>query len=330
MTKTMAEERRLQLEQYLQQIVSDPVLTSSEMFIEYFKKLQMDTFNMPTVQIILRVFLPDGSPVELNIQTSDNAERVLQAAIYRLSVSRELTEYFSLFITHKEANGPFTVVKRIAGFELPFLTIWNLEDDLFQIEIRKWYMTPSTDAMLMGSSNAIHLLYIQAVQEFQMNWTRPTKEQKQELESLLEKGNKCEFLELTQKVEFYGYLQVGSCTSNYPEPDSEVTVSIGSNEMNCCFQTPGGHTENLRLNIKDLNCWHVNLFQPKKPEVLSTNHQQLEFKFQYGQGSSPRWITIRTGQAFLLSTYLKKILLEFPVQKFKEELEIVSFKDLRC
>ncbi|KAE8599294.1 hypothetical protein XENTR_v10017129 [Xenopus tropicalis] len=227
MTKAMTNERRLQLEQYLQQIVSDPVVTSSEIFMEYFKKLQMDTFNMPTVQLILRIYMPDGAAVELDVQTSDSAERVLEAALFKLGVSRELGEYFSLFITHKEAKGPFTVVKRIAGFELPFLTIWNLEDDQFQIEVRKWYMNPSNDAMLMGSTEAIDLLYLQAVQEFQMEWTRPTKDQQQKLQHCLKQQNK---------------------------------------------------------------------LKPKKQEVMSPNHQHLELKFDYQQGSSLKCITIHTEQ----------------------------------
>ncbi|XP_012820282.2 sorting nexin-31 isoform X4 [Xenopus tropicalis] len=327
MTKAMTNERRLQLEQYLQQIVSDPVVTSSEIFMEYFKKLQMDTFNMPTVQLILRIYMPDGAAVELDVQTSDSAERVLEAALFKLGVSRELGEYFSLFITHKEAKGPFTVlslvVKRIAGFELPFLTIWNLEDDQFQIEVRKWYMNPSNDAMLMGSTEAIDLLYLQAVQEFQMEWTRPTKDQQQKLQHCLKQQNKLKFLELMKTVEYYGYLHITSCTSDYPECDSEVTIWVGNNEMSCHFYSPGGHAENLRLSIKDLICWNVTLL-PKKQEVMSPNHQHLELKFDYQQGSSLKCITIHTEQAFLLSSCLKKMLSERPVHRCKEELEIVD------
>ncbi|OCT77010.1 sorting nexin-31-like isoform X1 [Xenopus laevis] len=320
MTKTIANERRLQLEQYLQQIVSDPVVTSSEIFMEYFRKLQMGTFNMPTVKIILRVYLPNGAAVELDVRTSDSAERVLEAALFRLGVSRELAEYFSLFITRKEAKGPFTVVKLIAGFELPFLTIWNLEDDQFQIEVRKWYMNPSNDAMLMGSSEAIDLLYLQAVQEFQMAWTRPTEDQQQKLQHCLKQENKLKFLELMKTVEYYGYLQIGSCVSDYPECDSEVTIWVGKNELSCHFHSHSGHTEHLRLNIKDLIFWNVRLLQPKKQEVVSPNHQHLEFKFQ--QGSSLKCITIHTEQAFLLSSCLKKMLSERPEHRPKEELEI--------
>ncbi|NP_001086730.1 sorting nexin-31 [Xenopus laevis] len=322
MTKNMANERRLQLEQYLQQIVTDPVVTSSDIFMDYFRKLQMDTFNMPTVKLILRVYVPDGAAVELDVRTSDSAERVLEAALFRLGVSRELAEYFSLFITHKEAKGPFTVVKRIAAFELPFLTIWNLEDDQFQIEVRKWYMNPSNDVMLMGSTEAIDILYLQAVQEFQMDWTRPTKDQEQKLQHCLKEENKLKFLELMKTVEYYGYLQIASCASDYPECDSEVNVWVGNNEMSCHFHSPGGHTEHLRLNIRDLICWNVSLLQPKKQEVMSPNHQHLEFKFEYQQGSSLKCITIRTEQAFLLSSCLKKMLSEYPVHRSKEELEI--------
>ncbi|KAM4704585.1 sorting nexin-31 [Rhinophrynus dorsalis] len=323
MTKSMAEERRLQLEQYLQKLVSDPVVTDSEIFIEFFRKLQLDTFKMPALKIILNVYLADSKPVKVDVQTSDTAERVLEAALFKFGLSRELMEYFSLFITHKGNDGTFTVVKRIPSFELPFITIWNMNDDQFQIDIRKWYMNPSIDAMLMGCTSAINLLYTQAVQEFEMNWTRPTEEQREKLQYFIEKEKKIEFLELMQKVEHYGYLQLGSCTSDYPERGTNVTVSVGNTGMSCCFHSPKGQTEHLHFNIKNLTCWQVKLLIGKE-DTGSASEQQLQFKFEHTQRDLLKQIIIYTEQAFLLSSCLKKILSEQPVKHKKEDLEIVD------
>lgn len=321
MTKSMAEERRLHLEQYLQQLVSDPVISSSEIFIEFFKKLQLETFKMPTIEMILKVYLPDGTQIKVDALTEDTAEHVLKAALYKIGLARELMEYFSLFITHRENNGDITVVKQIADFELPFITIWNMDDDTFQIDIRKCYMDPSTDAMLMGCTTAIHLLYVQAVQELKMNWSMPTEEQRQKLEHLLEIQNEVQFLELIQKVEHYGHIRLGPCTSNYPEQGASVAVSVGYVEIYCCFHASNGNREILRIPSNTVTCWHVQMCQSEKDDTVQDNHH-LEFKFEYIQGKTKKCITLRTEQAFLLSTCLKKILCEQPVTGTKETMEI--------
>ncbi|XP_007443136.2 sorting nexin-31-like [Python bivittatus] len=47
MTKSMADERRTQLEQYLQNVSVDPSVTKSDVFISFFRKLQQVSFSVP-------------------------------------------------------------------------------------------------------------------------------------------------------------------------------------------------------------------------------------------------------------------------------------------
>ncbi|XP_069815738.1 sorting nexin-31 [Dendropsophus ebraccatus] len=319
MSKSMAEERRILLEQYLQEVVTDPIVSSSEIFITRVNKLQLETFKMPSVNVVLKVFLPDGRQVDVDCKTSDTAERVLEAAMYKLNLSRELVEYFSLFITHKDSKGVYSVVKRVVPFEIPFITIWNINNDLFQIDIRKWYMTPTTDAMLMGCTAAIDLLYAQAVQELDMNWSRPTEPQKKTLKELIKTDNsqkKVKFLELMQDVEHYNYLKLDPGVTDYLGANTIATLSVGNNELCCSFQTNDKKTENLILHISKITRWNVLFQLPEK------NIEQQEFRFEYRDGDVQKRITIRTNQAFLLSTWLKKMLNEQPVRCTRENLEI--------
>ncbi|KAM5157650.1 sorting nexin-31 [Mantella aurantiaca] len=317
MTKSMVEERRTMLESYLQEIVSDPVVSSSEIFIDFLKKHQLASFKIPTARLILKVYLPDGRQVKVDCQSCDPAERVLEAALYKLGVSRELTEYFSLFITHKASNGAFNVMKRIAHFEIPFITIWNINDDSFQIEIRKWYMDPSTDIMLMGCPAAVELLYCQAVQELEMNWSKPTEEQRRNLQHFIKEDNKVQVLALMQEVEHYGHMVLGSCTANLTGARSAITVSLSSKELSCSSEN-----EHFCLALNIITRWHVNMHV----QTEKSNSKQLEFKLEYKQGQQRTWITIWTEQAFLLSSCLKKMLSEQPVTSVKENLEIMENK----
>ncbi|KAG8570378.1 hypothetical protein GDO81_011248 [Engystomops pustulosus] len=346
MTESMAEERRVTLEQYLQGVVSDSVISGSDVFITGLKKFQLETFKLPCIKVVLKVYLPDGRQVNVDSKTSDSAERVLEAALYTLNVSRELVEYFGLFITHKDSEGAYSVVKKIAPFEIPFITIWHINDDSYQIDIRKWYTTPTTDAMLMGCGGAIDLLYAQAVQELEMNWSRPTEQQTEMLKELIKAENKVKFLETMQQVEHYSYQKLNPGVTDYPNCNTVATVSMGNNEMYCSLQTSDNRTEIISVHVSKMTRCHVPLHQPEKtmdqqecklclidgqvPKFISilTKQQpentmdQQECKLCFIDGQVPKLISIRTKQAFLLSKWIKKMLSEQPLPCVKENLEI--------
>ncbi|XP_065438274.1 sorting nexin-31 isoform X5 [Chrysemys picta bellii] len=190
MTKSMADERRSQLEQYLQSVTVDPSITNSDVFIGFFRKLQQDTFKIQTQRASLDVYLADGRNVRLDIQTSDTAERVLEVVSYKMGLSRELIGYFSLFFIQDHSNGVLSVVKKVAEFELPYVSLQSMKESECKIGIRKWYMDPSLDKMLMDCRASVNLLYMQALQEIEKNWVKPTDGQMQKLESLQKAANK--------------------------------------------------------------------------------------------------------------------------------------------
>ncbi|XP_077127029.1 sorting nexin-31 isoform X2 [Ranitomeya variabilis] len=315
MTSKMAEERRVLLKRYLQEVFSDPVVSNSDVFITGVQKLQMDTFQMPPTDVILKVYLPNDRLVNVESKTSDIAERVLEAALYKISLSRELVEFFGLFITHKDPNGIFSVVKRVVPFEIPFLTIWNVNNEAFQIDIRKWYVSPSIDAMLMGCSVAVDILYAQAVQEFGMNWCRPTEQQKTTLQELLKTNDKFKILAFMQQIEHYSYQRMDQSVSDYQDANAMVTISVGKDELYCSFKICD-RTEIMNLHISKISAWDVLLHQPEK------DRDQQELKLGYMDENVPKWITIWTNQGFLISTWLKKMVSEQPVISTKENLEI--------
>ncbi|PKU39038.1 sorting nexihypothetical protein [Limosa lapponica baueri] len=83
MTKSMADERRSQLEQYLQNVTLDPNITNSDVFIGFFRKLQ-------------------------------------QVTSCKMGLPRELMKYFNFFFFQDHDDGALSVVKKVADFELPY------------------------------------------------------------------------------------------------------------------------------------------------------------------------------------------------------------------
>nr|XP_033790279.1 sorting nexin-31 isoform X2 [Geotrypetes seraphini] len=323
MTKPMVAERRLQLEHYLQNVGVHPHISNSEVFGRFLKKLQLETFRIPSEKAVLNIFLPDGRTITIDVETSNTAERVLEVLSYKLEIPRQLMGYFSLFIVQDSINGNFSVLKRIVDFELPYVTLWNMKAERCRIGIRKWYMNPSLDKMLMNCTAAVNLIYIQALQEIERNWSQPTQAQMQKLE--LEKGsNKIKFLELMQGVKHYGYLQLSPCTCDYPEPNCTATVYMGNGEVSCRVTLLSNKVEEVCFNVNRMRCWQVTFLIPNLEEQGHRQEQKLELKFEYSDLDSWRWITIYTDQAFLLSSCLQKSFSEELMLPAKGDLEMIE------
>ncbi|XP_059528072.1 sorting nexin-31 isoform X8 [Myotis daubentonii] len=189
MTTSMANERRDQLEHYLQNVTVDPNMLRSDVFVEFLKRVQLDTFSITAKKAALDILLPDGRSMEVEILTSDTAERVLEVVSHKIGLCRELLGYFGLFLIRFCKEGKLSVMKKLADFELPYVSLRSSELENCKVGLRKWYLDPSLDSMLMDCRAAVNLIYMQAIQDIQGGWAEPTRAQRQKLEALQEEGN---------------------------------------------------------------------------------------------------------------------------------------------
>ncbi|XP_035172107.1 sorting nexin-31 isoform X1 [Oxyura jamaicensis] len=301
MTESMADERRSQLEQYLQNVTLDANITKSDVFINFFRKLQLGTFKIQTQRAFLDVYLADGSSITLEIQTSDTAERILQVTSCKMGLPRELIKYFTLFFIQDREDGALSVVKKVAEFELPYVSLQSMKELDCKLGIRKWYMDPSLDTLLTDCKASMNLLYLQAIQEVKRNWIKPTEGQMQELEFLQKNTNKAKFLEKMREVQFYGYIRLDPCICDYPEVGCSAEIYAGNNEINCCIKLPTNQTKEVSFKINRLRSWQVTFLGEE---------DTLEFRFEYNDSGTWEWIILYTKQAFLLSSCLKKMISE--------------------
>ncbi|PNJ43976.1 sorting nexin-31 isoform X2 [Pongo abelii] len=324
MTTAMADERRDQLEQYLQNVTMDPNVLRSDVFTEFLKLAQLNTFNIATKKACLDIFLPNEQSIKIEIITSDTAERVLEVVSYKIGLCRELLGYFGLFLIRFGKEGKLSVVKKLADFELPYVSLGSSEVENCKVGLRKWYMDPSLDSMLMDCSVAVDLLYMQAIQDIEKGWAKPTEAQRQKLEAFQKEDNQTKFLELAREVQHYGYLQLDPCTCDYPEPGSGAVLSVGNNEISCCITLPDSQTQDIVFQMSRVKCWQVTfLGTPLDTDGPQTTlNQNLELRFQYSEDSCWQWFVIYTKQAFLLSSCLKKMISEKMVKLAAENTEM--------
>ncbi|XP_024612296.1 sorting nexin-31 isoform X3 [Neophocaena asiaeorientalis asiaeorientalis] len=375
MTASMADERRDQLEQYLQNVTMDPNMLRSDVFVDFLKLVQLDTFSITTEKASLDIFLPDGRSIKVEILTSDTAERVLETvsqgnlqtsdkkvplsasynchlenlepwskgqlthrAIYRwtpaqrvaevvshkIGLCQELLGYFGLFLIRSYKEGKLSVIKKLVDFELPYVSLRSSEVENFKVGLRKWYLDPSLDSRLMDCRAAVDLIYVQAIQDIEKEWAKPTEVQRQKLEALQKEGNQTKFLELSQEVWHYGYVQLDPCTCDYPEPGCGTVLSVGNDEISCCITLPDNRTRDVIFQMNRVKCWQVTflgtLLDTDGPQ--QTLNQNLELRFQYSEESHWQWFVIYTKQAFLLSSCLKKMISEKMVKLAAENPEM--------
>ncbi|XP_078396156.1 sorting nexin-31-like isoform X1 [Cetorhinus maximus] len=304
-TESMAEERRFQLQQYLQKVGEDPVISVSEIFTTLLKNAQQETFKVRARAILLEILLADGKRLQVDTHTSHSADRMLEIAAQKVELSRQFLEHFALYLVCELSNGGYSVLKKLNEFELPYVSLRSLQDENCRIMIRKSYLDPLEDKILMESSGGVTLLYSQATHELERGWTSPTPEQYQQLKAFQDAEMKIEFLESVEKVKFYGYIMLEACTCDYPEPDSSAVVRVGNDEINCCIQLSSNHIKEVSFKVDRIRCWKISLQVQDETELKP----ELSFEYQDSQGLW-QWITIYTHQAFLLSRCIQEIVIE--------------------
>uniref|UniRef100_A0A9L0RY36 Sorting nexin 31 n=1 Tax=Equus caballus TaxID=9796 RepID=A0A9L0RY36_HORSE len=287
MTTSMADARRDQLEQYLQNVTVDPKMLRSDVFVDFLKLVQL-------------------------------------MVSHEIGLCRELLGYFGLFLIQFCKEGKFSVVKKLADFELPYVSLRSSEEANCKVGLRKWYMDPSLDSMLMDCRAAVDLIYMQAIQDIEKGWTKPTPAQRQKLEALQKEDSQTQFLELSRDVQHYGYVQLDPCTCDYLEPGCGAIVSVGNDEISCCITLPDNQTQDVIFQMNRVKSWQITflgtLLDMDGPQ--RTLNQNLELRVQYSKDSRSQWFVIYTKQAFLLSSCLKKMISEKMVKLVAENPEM--------
>lgn len=322
MTETMEDERRLLLEQYLQKVSANSSISMHEIYT-FLRKMQQETFKIPIQNCLLEVLLPDGEKVRADIQSSDPAERVLEIVFCKLQLPRQMLGYFDLFLVEGVSGGQYSVLKKLAPFELPYVTLKSMNDEQCMIMIRKSYFDPEIDRIVMENSCGLNLLYLQAISDMEMGCWTPTNEQLEKLRSLQETGRKKEFLEVAQQVKHYGYMQAEACICEHPEPNSPTVVRVGYEEINCCTQLLSNKAEETSFEISKVRCWSVRLLGTSTGNPSEEDDIKLEFSFEYCYGNDTwKWITIHTHQAFLLSTFMHQVEAEHAAKNLEMNSEM--------
>ncbi|KAB0397951.1 hypothetical protein E2I00_016661 [Balaenoptera physalus] len=285
LTPAEVEQRREQLEKYMQAVRQDPLLGSSETFNSFLRRAQQETQQVPTEEVSLEVLLSNGQKVLVNVLTSDQTEDVLEAVAAKLDLPDDLIGYFSLFLVREKEDGAFSCE-----------FVWTLQ-------------LPSVSTSEF------------ALSDIERGWILVTKEQHRQLKSLQEKVSKKEFLRLAQTLRHYGYLRFDACVADFPEKDCPVVVSAGNSELSLQLRLPGQQLREGSFRVTRMRCWRVTSSVPLPSGGTSSpgrgrGEVRLELAFEYLMSKDRlQWVTITSPQAIMMSICLQSMVDELMVKK---------------
>ncbi|XP_057353313.1 sorting nexin-17 isoform X3 [Manis pentadactyla] len=284
LTPAEVEQRREQLEKYMQAVRQDPLLGSSETFNSFLRRAQ-------------------------------------QAVAAKLDLPDDLIGYFSLFLVREKEDGTFSFVRKLQEFELPYVSVTSLRSQEYKIVLRKSYWDSAYDDDVMENRVGLNLLYAQTVSDIERGWILVTKEQHRQLKSLQEKVSKKEFLRLAQTLRHYGYLRFDACVADFPEKDCPVVVSAGNSELSLQLRLPGQQLREGSFRVTRMRCWRVTSSVPLPSGGTSSpgrgrGEVRLELAFEYLMSKDRlQWVTITSPQAIMMSICLQSMVDELMVKK---------------
>ncbi|XP_013392676.1 sorting nexin-17 [Lingula anatina] len=313
------EERRAQLEKYIQIISQNPQIANSDVFNGFFLSAQQETQHEEPERVTLDVFLMNGHKITVNILSTDQTEDVLETVASNIELKDDFVFYFGLYLVKKEGGEKeLSIIRKLQDFESPFISLKAAnKDGVHKIVLRKSYWDSSFDDDLLEDRIAMNLLYVQAQSDLERGWIHATKEQMKQLTNLHQKGSKKEYLRLARTLKYYGFLHFKKCQTDYPQDGCAAVVAAGNRELNFRIQVSEDQLKEGSFKITRMRCWRITTTLPDEENENPTDPKPtLEIAFEYLMAKDTlKWITLFTDEAILISMCLQGMVDELIMKK---------------
>lgn len=319
LTSTQVETRRFELEKYIQLISQIPQIVSSDIFVNFFISAQKESLQEKDEEVTLEVFTPNDRKVVVGVKSLDKTEAVYQEVASKLNIPEKFLCYFGLFLVCRNQNNDFSIVRRLQGFESPYISLkYSLNSsEKHQLSVRKTFWDPAYDEDLIEDRVSMNLLYHQAVSDVENGWVDLTPAQLQRLQNLSKKGSKIEYLKSVCTLKFYNHIMMTPCVADFPEPHTPASIFIGSKELVLRLQI-NGELKEVEFKITRIRCWRIASLALENchPKISGLGPKTLELSFEYLVAKNTlKWISVWSPQAILISMCLQSVVDELILKK---------------
>ncbi|XP_026473374.1 sorting nexin-17 [Ctenocephalides felis] len=262
---TQLEDRRTQLERYLQLVGQDPIVSKGYLLNNFLLTAQHELAAEKSREISLDIYLPHGVRRVVQVTSTWSAPAVLNKVCEDLGLQKEFVDNFSLYLARILKDGELELVRRLQAFEAPHLSLRQVHKDC-NVHLRRSYWDAVLDDRILSSNVALGLLYVQAVGDVERGWiTCKDTATLTHLEELQNGGFTKEYLHKVRDLPTYGSLRFLPCACDYPEPGnistatfSPRTITIVSNTKSVIRKKNGERKcETSIFPVTRIRCWRL-------------------------------------------------------------------------
>lgn len=339
------DERREELEEYLQSVSQDPVVSKCDLLNNFLLCTQQDAFREENKAVELDIFLSNGRKVTVDIMAMERADIVLEIVAKKIDLPEKFTYYFGLFVVLVEEDDSQLIMRKLQDFEAPYVSLKfsrqmaeaGKVNSNYRIVIRKWYWDTSFDADVMESKVGCNLLFVQTVADVENGWVMAPKASLRQLKQIQSKGERKKYVELAKGLHHYGHVQFLPVTTDFPKSNTRATVSIGPKELCMQIMTEGGQSKEVAFKVTRMRCWKITSLVDDS-SALMAKECRLELAFDYlFTKDKLQWVRLVGPQAIFMSSCLGSIVAELirknsggsvvtPSERQRKPLEAYSFK----
>ncbi|EDQ91616.1 uncharacterized protein MONBRDRAFT_15069, partial [Monosiga brevicollis MX1] len=283
-------ERRYYLQKWLQKVAQQPLICNGTTFQTFLLNAQKEVQKGPEEEVELDVYLANGKRIKVDIMSTDQTEDVLETVAGFIELPTAMTYFFGLYLVD-DIDGK-VVIRKLQDFESPFISLMRAEPHQ-KIQLRKAYYNIQLDQLLWNNPIALNLLYIEAITELKNGHIQPTPDAQAQLDQYRSERDRKAFLELIRSQPGYGFVNFGSATTNWPEENASMIVTLGN---------PGNNKAAIVLWDKTSNKPHEFLVQRMRCWRTYTVEEGVEMEFEYlmdvDENNKPKmqWIKLLSEQ----------------------------------
>jgi len=316
------EERRLQLEKYIQSISQDQRINSSTFFHSFLRLAQNETHlsNEEHRNVHIRITLPGDELLTIPVLATEETSSVIKKVAIHVGLAEELASYFSLFIQNANECNQYCLVRRLLNYESPYLAV-KLSGERSSLVFRKSYWDSSYDDELLKDAVGIKLVYNQFADDLKRYWVAPTEQQISILKRLMTEDNKREVIKLARQVRYYGAVYFLPCLTDFPIAHTPVSIYALNKELIFRY---ADQTERV-FRVTRMRSWRITT-------IVQDQHRtepKLELSFEYLLSKDRlQWITVNSPQVIFISLCLQSMVEELMRKQHGSNSSTGSFQQV--
>ncbi|GFY63776.1 sorting nexin-17 [Trichonephila inaurata madagascariensis] len=266
LTPSQTEERRAQLEKFVQLVSQDQRISTSDVFTGFLLSAQQETQNAKEEVISLDIHLMNWQKITIRVSSLARTSTVMEAVCNFLKLDEKYV-FFKIVLWIGK-------IVRFSGYiqSFCFSVIASMESAYLSLK----------------SAGVNHFLVIR-----KSYWDSSYEEE------LLED----KYLQRARNLKFYGHIQFRSCICDYPQPNTTVTISAGGRDLVFHLDSDPASENKACFRVTRIKCWRIttSLSDSSESSHASPAKLKLELSFEYLMSKDHlRWICIRSDQIILM------------------------------